>query len=256
MSKICAFCGGSTATKHYGSCKEYNNAVGVITDAQESIIDQHKSGIQISDMHMPDYDKRLGPLSSHTSRAYFEVKKLLRDTGVYDPYSKTQRAARTSKRTATMIDKYGVVNNGQLPGMGFGDRNSIPYKKVRYLTESFELYEKEVYRFTKKTVRQFGSDLPKFCEYTGVKFADEEGPVNPNDPRKRTVDHVIPVITCYLNYVPADVAASVTNLKFCIRYANSVKGNSTLESFLPLALKIREVFEDEGYQCKPISSNV
>ncbi len=110
-------------------------------------------------------------------------------------------------------------------------------------TENIELrLEKE----TKKNIKHI--DFPTYCYYTGIQFADEEGLVNPNDPRKRSVDHKVPVIICYLNGISVEQAGSIDNLTFVLKYVNSVKSNTEHKSFLAVAHKIRKVFINEGYK--------
>lgn len=86
--------------------------------------------------------------------------------------------------------------------------------------------------------------------YTGIMFADEEGLTNPNDPRKRSIDHRIPVIHCFLNKVPIEEAANVDNIIFVLKYVNSIKAQSTEESILPIMGEVREAFINEGFSCK------
>jgi hypothetical protein len=70
------------------------------------------------------------------------------------------------------------------------------------------------------------------CQLTGITFADElSEQVNPNDYRKRTCDHKRSVLACYLDGLTPEKCASPDNLIFICRYANSVKGNMSVDDF-------------------------
>lgn len=145
-----------------------------------------------------------------------------------------------------MMKKYGVENYGQLKNSGYVILNNIEYTKISYIDEEYKLYRNAVNKETKKNIKKM--DVPNYCYYTGILFADIEGKSNPNDPRKRSVDHKIPIIHCYLNGISIEKASSIDNIVFVLKYVNSIKGNTLEESFIPLAKKIRKVFINEGYK--------
>lgn len=87
-----------------------------------------------------------------------------------------------------------------------------------------------------------------YCYYTGIKFADAEQQfVNPNDPRKRSLDHKIPLAICYINGMTMDEANHPDNLCWCLKVINNVRGTSDLESFKPVAEYYRKKFIEAGY---------
>lgn len=146
-----------------------------------------------------------------------------------------------------MKERYGVSNAGQLPNGGWTLQNKIPYKKIKLMGQQLE-YNKQVGKITLKTVKKArnAGNIPTHCEYTNILFADSEGtPTNPNHPRKRTVDHVVPVTHCFLLGWSPDKAASEDNIKYIIRYANSVKGNSDYASFAPLIPILKKAFDED-----------
>lgn len=176
------------------------------------------------------------------------IVKILKDEGIYEGLNgENYLKKKVENYENLMLDKYGVKNVGQLPGNGWESQNSIPYEKIGFLGAECKEYKKLVEKYTKKNVSKI--EKPRYCFYTGIRFADDElESVNPNDPRKRTVDHKVPVIICYLNGVDPKVAASVDNLIFVLRYVNSIKSNTLHESFLSIAPKIRKVFINEGFE--------
>lgn len=146
-----------------------------------------------------------------------------------------------------MITEYGVINNGQRAGQGFGPRNKIPYNTVDFLDTQYQLFRNKVERLTKKNISKL--PIPDYCYYTGVKFVDSEITlVNPNDPRKRTVDHKIPIIVGYLKGQSIEELSSLDNICYCLRYVNTIKGNTSYQDFIEIAKYIREAFKKEGYE--------
>ena len=247
------------AANHKKTCKDHIGKIDQIKEQAASIVEQYKEKQTIVDIEI-DYDKDyLGDIKLLNSLVYGYVRELLKKEGVYDPRNKTVMKRRTDAIAATTMERYGVVNIGCLPNAPRTLSNKIPYDKISYLTDKLKAYQKEVDFLTKKNAKKMSK--PEFCEYTGIRFADAEPgatsiTVNPNDPRKRTVDHVIPVIFAYLNKIPAERAADPSNLKFCLRYVNTIKGNTLLESFLPLAAQLREVFINEGYSHRPFTAEI
>lgn len=175
------------------------------------------------------------------------IVKVLEEIGVYEGISGVnQQKHKQEKIKRTMLNRYGVINNGQRDGQGFKKLNKVPYKKISYLSEEFQKYKTEVERLTWKIASKL--EKPDRCFYTGVKFIDaEQKEVNPNDPRKRTVDHKVPVLVGYLTGMSVEEVADANNLSFVLRYVNSAKGNTLHENFLPIAEKIKQVFKNEGY---------
>lgn len=180
------------------------------------------------------------------------IVKILKDEGIYEGLTgENYLKKKVENNEKIMLEKYGVINWGQTKEGGYRKQNKIPYKKVSYLTDDYKEYRIKVDKLTKKNIKHhFKNNLPKYCMYTGIMFADEEGLTNPNDPRKRSVDHRIPIIHCFLNNVPIEEAANIDNITFVLKYVNSIKAQSTEESILPIMEKIKEAFINEGFSCK------
>ena len=84
---------------------------------------------------------------------------------------------------------------------------------------------------------------PEVCYYTGVRFIDcDQAKVNPNDPRKRTIDHKIPVIIGYLQGLSVKEISKPENITFVLRYVNTIKSNTLHDNFLPIAEHIKHAF--------------
>lgn len=174
------------------------------------------------------------------------IEKVLKTAGIYEGINGENYLRKHQNRVKAVIkEKYGVENYGTI-SRGFGDSNKIPYRKVTFLTDGFQEYRLAVERLTVRNLKKV--PMPAYCEYTGIKFADEDGKANPNDPRKRSVDHKIPIVVCYLQGVSIKDAAAIENTAFVLRYVNTIKANTAYDSFVPLAQKIREAFINEGFE--------
>jgi len=175
------------------------------------------------------------------------IVRYLIDLGLYEGISgKNQQQRKQEKIQSTMLARYGVINNGQRDGQGFSVMNNIPYDNISALNEDYKEFRKRVEYLTRQNVKKL--QIPDYCEYTGVRFTDsEQSHVNPNDPRKRTIDHRTSIVIGYLmGKTPGDIS-DTKNLAYCIRYANTIKGNTSEEAFLTVAKYIREIFLKEGY---------
>ena len=154
------------------------------------------------------------------------------------------------KIQATVLNRYGVVNIGQLDNYGRKRFNAIPYTKLK-LVEEIKEFRRLVDIITQQKVQQLKKQkkLLTTCNYTGIPFIDEiKLEVNPNDPLKRTVDHVVPVTEAFfLGWTPEQTAAD-TNIVFCLRIVNTLKHNTDAEKFkkmyVPL-LKERLIYESQ-----------
>jgi hypothetical protein len=176
-----------------------------------------------------------------------KIEKILKDAGIYEGmYGENYLKKKVEVTQKSLSDRYGVINPGQLVDGGWTKQNKIPYKKFVFLDDDFKIYKEKVSKITKENTSKIVP--PRFCEYTGILFADEEGPTNPNDPRKRSIDHTVPIVVCYLNNISVEYAGSIDNIKFVLKFVNSIKGNSLEESFSPIALKIRKALINEGFE--------
>lgn len=175
------------------------------------------------------------------------IVKVLKEAGVYEGLTgKNYLKKHTARVKRAMFKKHGVENYGQVT-RGFKQYNELPIDNIKILTDDYKIYRSAVERLTTKNIKN--KLKPQFCEYTGIQFVDYDNqPVNPNDPRKRSIDHKIPIVICYLTDISVEDAADLKNLAFVLRYVNTIKANSSFESFAPIATKIREIFINEGYE--------
>ena len=149
--------------------------------------------------------------------------------------------------------------------MNLTERNRIPFTTDTFQTEMNEwirLASNNVRRrhsrnmlgqikYTRKDVRPV-LPLEDYCYYTGIQFADVENEhTNPNDPRKRTLDHKIPLSICYMRGMSMDESNHPDNLVWCLRVINNIRGCSDTNSFLPVAQYYREKFIECGYAHSP-----
>lgn len=176
------------------------------------------------------------------------ILRTLNELNIYDPRSVESRKARSLAVKTAMQKKYGIDNPGQFESQknALNIRNSIPKTSLKFL-DDFKMYCEEIDYITnknRKTLIDSG-----YCFYTGIKFVDVDNEqVNPNDLLKRTIDHKLSKLEGYLSGLPPEVIGSSSNLVFCLRYCNSVKGNMNVMTFRPLATQIRERLINEGHQ--------
>ena len=86
-----------------------------------------------------------------------------------------------------------------------------------------------------------------YCYHTGIRFVDAEVEfANPNDPRKRSLDHIIPLSVCYTMGMTMDEANHPDNLCWCLKCVNNVRGSTDIESFKPIANYYRQQFINAG----------
>ena len=248
----CQYCGEKFDTeksylKH--NCKEKRM---FYKHTREKLKNNHKDELQklyIDDGLSPNEIA----LIFNTTRT--NIEKVLKELSILQSLSdrfknKANKVRRLEKSKNTCLKNHGVTNIGYTLKHGRSKLNKVPYKKIEYLTgNEYETYVQKVQYYTKQALKI--KDKPKYCEYTGIMFGDElYDEINPNDPIKRSVDHKIPVVIGYLNQIPPERIGSIENLAYVIRYVNSIKGNTLYESFIPTALKIREIFKNENYICK------
>lgn len=175
------------------------------------------------------------------------IVDILKKEGIYEGLNgPNYLRKKVEKIENTLMQRYGVKNWGQTTDGGYKKQNKIPYEKITFLSDDYKSYRSLVKKETTKNLKNVVP--PKYCYYTGIIFADEEREPNPNDPRKRSIDHKHPIILCYLDGISYKKAGSLDNIIFILKYVNSIKTNTTHESFLPIAQKIRKVFLNEG--CK------
>lgn len=176
------------------------------------------------------------------------ISDYLKSIGIYEGLNgPNYLKKKVENNEKIMMERYGVINWGQTKEGGYRKQNKIPYNKISYLDDGYKKYRDDVEKITRKNIKKLDA-IPKYCEYTGILFADENGATNPNDPRKRSVDHKIPAVICYLNGISAEDAGSIDNIIFVLKYVNSIKSNTEHNSFLSVAHKIRKVFINEGYE--------
>lgn len=177
------------------------------------------------------------------------IQKYLNEIGIYEGLTGDNYLKMKAKNhEEIMLSKHGVKNWGQISG-GFAIINDIPYDKLPFDHEYSE-YCKKVKKLTDKNVKKIkdAAKIPSYCQYSGIMFAECESlKVNPNDWRKRSVDHIKPIILCFFDGDSIEYAASNDNIAFVLKYINSIKGNSTLESCTKIIQNIKERFINAGY---------
>lgn len=240
----CEYC-NTTNIKNIGShlkfCKSFNNFKEQLFSTHGTeILTKYETGISISDLKN----------TYKINRKFIEdcVKRLGGSLRGVTQNSQS-RSLRGNKRMETLKARYGVINPGQLENSPIKLANKIPYTAPIFYKQFYE-YKQEVERFTKRFIRQCKNknQLPTHCEYTGIEFADtKRSIVNPNDWFKRTIDHRISVLQCYLNEWTVEQACVPSNLVFCLRYINTIKGNISENEFIKNYVpKLKKLLSNEN----------
>lgn len=166
---------------------------------------------------------------------FLDSRGVRKESGSVEVQQKKQK-----KIQATVFKKYGVINVGQLDEFGRKRFNKIPYTRLK-LVEDIKEYRKQVDELTQRHVQELRRQgkIPTVCYYTDVPFADVTlTAVNPNDPLKRTVDHVVSVTKAFFLGWPPEKTADVSNFVFCLRIINTLKHNTDFEEFNTIFLPI------------------
>lgn len=240
MNNLICKCGFIGNSSHARTCSAWTNEViKITTNIQSYISKYYLTNYSIVDCIL--YVKR----QEKTNLGNGILRKLivaeLKLSNLYQGVAgKEAQQKKQIKLQNTMIKKYGVINNGQREGHGRTALNSIPYKKLPMLLQMSE-YRKSVEVLTKKLVQKLkkNNNLPTTCFYTNNTFNDNIlRRVNPNDPLKRTVDHVVPITEAFLLGWPAEKCAASNNIVFCLRVVNSLKHNTDADRFKRLLVPI------------------
>jgi len=227
-------------TAHFRNCSDYQKEVLRLKDVlNDYIAKYYLETYSVSECCKYVIEKESTKVFGGKLRNL--ITEILKKGGVYEGISgKNTNDKRQSKMQASMLNRYGVINNGQRPGEGFKKQNLIPYKKLK-INEEFNNYRKEVESMTKKQVDKIKKInlIPNTCYYTDIAFNDNLlEKVNPNDPLKRTIDHKISVNEAFFYNWPTEKTAAAENLVFCLRIVNTVKGhmneNEFRKTLLPL----------------------
>lgn len=188
----------------------------------------------LSDMHLPE-DER--PLESYVAA---EVRKLLKSKNIYKKYL----PLRTIKHKNTMMKRYGVLNNGQLPEARekLSKRNNAVVFRVEFLGKAYKEYCKRVISYTQTTKRQ-KKMVPDVDYYTGLPFPEDmKSPDLMQGDLYPTIDHKLSVLFCFLNGISARDCAAESNLAWTFRFINSFKQHLTETQFRDTILPLVKPF--------------
>lgn len=230
---ICV-CGYKGNQNHSKICDDYKQELSRVEENIKSYIaDVYLETYSVSECC--EYVKEKEKTKITTLRLRKIINSELDNLGIREGLSgKNLNKIRQEKMKNTMLKKYGVVNNGQRPGYGWKELNSIEYKRLDVDQELFD-FRKKVDYLTRKHVQKLknSDSIPTTCYYTGIEFRDvSEDKVNPNDPFKRTVDHKIPVIEMFIKGKTPEETANEQNIVFCLRIVNTYKANTSENYFV------------------------
>lgn len=237
---VCGFHGNSG---HAGKCIAYISEIARVESRMLAYVaERYTETYSVTDCceYVVNREKTMVKPSAIRKK----VKEYLGSLGVIEGASGVNRNfARSNKFVATMKSRYGVTNPGQLDGNGFSESNKIPYTKLK-ITDEYNQFRRAVDNLTFKIVEKLKktNHIPRNCFYTGIKFNDNVLiKVNPNDPKKRTVDHKTPVTEAFFRGWTVEQTCDIDNLVFCLRVVNTMKGHLNEKEFrklmLPLLIK-------------------
>ncbi len=203
------------------------------------IVEEYKKTYSVSDI------LRSVGLDTRGSAARNYIVTILKNEGIYQGVGGLSALHKQKKIQQTMLDRYGVINTGQLPEGGWKN-NDTKKTEIQFLNE-FKDYCKKVDEHTKRNKKML--ILTKNCYYTGIAFADDHiTNINPNDPLKRSVDHKISKWIGFMTNLSPDFIGSATNLVYCLKYCNTIKNQMDEQMFMPFAKIIREKMINEGHK--------
>lgn len=246
---VCGFIGSHGHLGGASGCKVYRDEVARLCETMKDYIaDYYKTVYSVTDCCRYIVDKENSKVLESSLR--MPVTLYLDSLGIRERLgSKILNAKRQEKTKATMIERYGVENAGQMEGNGFTGLNKIPYTKLKFNTE-FNEYKKDVEKATWRKVCQLQrfNNMPTKCYYTGITFNDNVlEKVNPNDPYKRTLDHKTSVSEAFFRGWTVDQVVDDSNIVFCLRIVNTVKGHLNESDFRRLLLPLlKKRLEDES----------
>jgi len=202
------------------------------------IVEEYKKSYSVSEI--------LKNLNLYTSKAARNhIVSILKNEGIYQGVGGLSALHKQKKMQKTMMDRYGVINHGQLPTGGW--KNNDAEKSKLLFLDNFKEYCKHVNIHTNRNKKLMIKS--KFCHYTGIAFVDDtKTHINPNDSLKRSIDHKISKWIGFMSKLPPDFIGSTTNLVYCLKYCNTVKNQMDDQMFMPFAKIIREKLIDEGYK--------
>lgn len=227
-------CGYKGNAAHSKKCAAYHvEAVRVTNNIKSYLKEIYLETVSVTEC-CEIIQKREQTLLS-TAKIRKMIDPILKDLGIKKSLSdKELNAKRQQKLQKTMLDRYGVRNNGQLPGQGWENLNSIAYTKLA-IDETLIEFRKKVNYLTRKYVDKLKKQnlVPTNCYYTDIPFKDNlQDFVNPNDPCKRSVDHRRPVAEMFLQGYSAEDVCKEDNIVFCLRAVNTYKANTPEEYFV------------------------
>jgi len=249
MSNFECVCGYKGNHGHVGGCRKYSEEVVRVKEAMVLYIaDVYKANYSVTECCSYVKDKEKTTIFESALRKM--ITQYLDSLGIREKLDgKTLNDNRQAKMRATMLERYGVENAGQLEGNGRKAANKIPYVKLK-LNQEFTEYRAKVEKLSwhKLGMLKKTNSVPSECYYTGITFNDNVlEKVNPNDPYKRTLDHKTSVSEAFFRGWSVEKVMDDSNIVFCLRIVNTVKGHLNESDFRRLLLPLlKKRLEDEN----------
>lgn len=185
----------------------------------------------------------------HVRVGRIRITNHLKSVGLFEGlYGPNYLKKKVDNNIKCLQERYGVINWGQMPEGGWKIQNKIPYTPSK-MSKEFAEYRHQVENATRINIKRLKKEgkIPTRCAYTDIEFADNFRQPNPNDPRKRTTDHMIPIMHCFLLRWLPEKAAAIDNIRFVTRMVNTLKGNTEFSSFKKYIPMIKERIINEDY---------
>ncbi len=230
---VCGYTSPKSISAHAQACKPYKDELKRVTEnATEYLEELYLASYSVKEC-VEQIIQRENTLVQHGGIRKF-ADSFLDKLGIREGVGgKNNQRKKQEKIRQTTRERYGVDNIGQLPGKAWTN-NSVPYERLSFVDDLAQ-FRKDVGDATWNTFMRMKrrNEVPTLCHYTGITFNDDVlERVNPNDPYKRTIDHLVPVTEAFFKGWSVEKTSSQENLVFCLRVINTLKSNTNHDDFV------------------------
>ncbi len=134
------------------------------------------------------------------------------------------------KANQTKLEKYGDENYNNRDKM-YKTMEELGYWKPQEMLTEFQKYHREVWKETRKWVKELFENWNGLDFYTGEKLLSKEEfkKLNPHLHANKnclapSIDHRISVVYGFINKIDPKIIGNIQNLCICSRSSNSIKG--------------------------------
>jgi len=230
---VCGYTSSKNISQHATACVEYKKAVDkALANASGYIEELYLNTLSVSACVDHIMTKEGLEIAGAKIRKWVDARIDERSIRV-SALNKKHQQKKQEKIRQTTRERYGVDNIGQIPGKAWSN-NSVPYERLSFVDDLAQ-FRKDVGDATWNTFMRMSrrNEVPTTCHYTNITFNDDIlERVNPNDPYKRTIDHIVPVTEAFFKGWSVEKTSSQENLVFCLRVINTLKSNTNHDDFV------------------------